>query len=140
MNAVNDILLCKDVYLSITESFTSREKEAGGILGQKGTIISDFEFDKGQNSCPLKYVPDVSRLNKCLAAWNDAGISFCGMIHTHINGYHKLTNSDIDYGRKILAAFPDMETIVLALYCDDTLRFFLLKNSGDPVEVPYRLI
>lgn len=61
--------------------------ETGGYIGKKADTICEFEFDPGivQTNAGI-YVPDVIRLNAVMEKWNDKGISFCGILHTHLPG------------------------------------------------------
>lgn len=69
--------------------------ETGGYIGKKIDVICEFEFDPGiTRSNTGIYVPDVFRLNAVMKTWNDKGISFCGILHTHLPGQELLSEGD----------------------------------------------
>lgn len=80
--------------------------EVGGILGaeDKG-VISHIYIDRGR-PCERggMYIPRTDILNRILEEWNERGIEFMGMFHTHAPMWNNLSKGDKEYIRDILEA------------------------------------
>ncbi len=82
--------------------------ETGGILGKKHGIIRYFEFDKGLgNSETAIYIPDTQKLNNKIYEWENEGIEFCGIVHSHMQNQITLSSADKEYIDLILQSLSD---------------------------------
>ena len=84
-------------------AFSGRTAESGGILGMRGGVVCRFAFDGGEAS-KVEYLPNTDRLNAVIGEWRGEGISFCGMVHTHLGGCTALSDADIESIRAIASA------------------------------------
>lgn len=86
------------------------EHESGGILGCNfsGTI-SNIIFDKiaNRDTCPCSYSPNTNYLNKCIADWENQGVAFAGIFHTHIGNSTVLSDGDGEYIKDIICCMPE---------------------------------
>ncbi|HIT54134.1 MAG TPA: hypothetical protein IAD07_09380 [Candidatus Fimivicinus intestinavium] len=81
--------------------------ETGGILGARSGIVCAAYFDFGRtHSTRAVYEPDTARLNGQIADWEQSGIAFCGMFHSHLPGEDTLSGGDRRYITRILAQMP----------------------------------
>lgn len=98
-------------FRAMLEVCPSAPPEVGGLLGstEKG-VVDWICFDAG---APRKdrnqYVPDTGILNAVLTAWEDEGIRFVGIWHTHPAAQAGLGLSvdDRSYIAKIQQAMPE---------------------------------
>ena len=83
--------------------------EIGGILGSSnGEIIDSVVIDKPDTK-PLRrcsYEPNVECLNQNIDLWQDNGVSFKGIFHTHFGGVKTLSCGDVKYINTIMEAMP----------------------------------
>lgn len=102
--------ITKALFDMMDKMIADEPPETGGILGSKdNTRITDIIFDKpirSYESC-CRYEPNVEFLNKCIAEWADAGIYFKGIFHSHFANVRSLSDSDINYIKKIMNAMPE---------------------------------
>lgn len=82
--------------------------ETGGILGSSdGKIIDCVIKDKGRSrNNKAIYIPNTEFFNKCLSEWEEKGIKFRGIFHTHLKVWPQLSNDDITYIRRIVNSMP----------------------------------
>lgn len=98
--------ILKNVYHKIVFSVQSVPPETGGILGGHNGIITIFYMDRGLPASIDQYIPDISCLNSVLSDWQDGGIEFYGMFHSHYPGIDELTVGDIVYINQIFQMMP----------------------------------
>jgi len=131
LRVMGNVFIKKEIYNRLFSELKDQEKEQGGILGcGSDGVISAFFPDPGKDSCPGKYIPDTTVLNKVIQDWNACGIRFCGIIHTHTNGRSTLTETDLEYGRRIISCFPELKQLYLPLMADGTLYFYMIDRAG----------
>jgi len=95
----------ESTYNQILTNCSSRTVETGGIIGGKDGIITEFIFDKRPGS-PSRYYPDVEKLNAAIDRWQQKGISFYGIVHTHLQNAPELSHGDKEYILTIMEAMP----------------------------------
>lgn len=88
---------------NILSSFPSAPPEHGGIIGGKDGIVSVFCYDNAGPSEQAVYIPDTAYLNGVIEEWYRSGISFYGMVHSHMKNEHGLSTGDIRYIEAIMA-------------------------------------
>jgi len=54
----------------------------------------------------MVYIPNVVMLNQTIADWTVNGISFCGILHSHLQGIELLSQEDMVYIQNIMEAMP----------------------------------
>lgn len=97
----------EDIFVTIKES----PPEIGGILGKQGNLITAVEFDDGiGKGKKCSYSPDVNRLNSIIKLWQEQGINFCGIFHTHYFGVETLSPGDKEYIKNIMNSMPESIT------------------------------
>lgn len=72
--------------------------ESGGIIGCVNNTICAFAFDSNYTST-FEYIPNVQHLNDVIGKWNSQGISFCGLVHSHLFGFNYPSKSDREYAQ-----------------------------------------
>lgn len=92
------------VYEQIMYSMPSVPPESGGIIGMnQNGLICDVWFDKGiECSGGMVYQPNIERMNEIIAAWQEKGIIFSGIFHSHRPGNEFLSLEDLSYVRAIM--------------------------------------
>ena len=82
--------------------------ETGGIIGGTKGIITEFFFDEGHSvNDHAAYIPDIGLINSRIQRWQEEGISFYGMYHTHPDHQETLSGDDVLYIKEIMRAMPD---------------------------------
>ena len=95
-------------YNTLCNIFAPVPPEAGGILGSKDNCICAFVYDPGTPDTTLNcYTPDVDFLNGVIEQWQNQGISFCGLVHSHPSGHQRLSNIDLSYIQTIMGCMPE---------------------------------
>lgn len=88
----------KEVYEKILYSCPTVPPEIGGILGGRFEVIDTVVFDSSEIRLDSAvYVPDVNMLNNVLIEWQEDGISFHGLFHSHPSTQETLSQDDIEY-------------------------------------------
>ncbi len=96
--------------------------ESGGLIGSSiDGVINEFCYDAGIDSNGDEYFPDVEMMQLKLKEWNEHGIQFMGIIHSHKSN-ESLSGKDIYMGRKILALNPSMKSILMPVLVLDDQR------------------
>lgn len=98
-----------DIYKTLLETPPIVPPECGGILGGKNGEVINIAFDKSAkiyNSAV--YNPNIDYLNEIIAYWNNQGIDFLGIFHTHMQNNTTLSNDDISNIRKIMMCMPNV--------------------------------
>jgi len=115
--------------------------ESGGLLlGPVGTNdVTDFFFDAGGNVTGASYSPDHRTLNrKMKEEWIPAGIDMKGFIHSHPGRLDTLTDQDLMYIKRLLAANPDMSMFIAPIIIPFEFRMRMMvvfsDNPGTIVE------
>lgn len=97
----------KSVYKEILSSINDAPPEMGGILGKKEDVVLTFEIDFGQTTNEVcNYSPNVDRLNLIISKWQEEGIEFAGIFHTHFFSVSTLSEGDVYYVDKIMRNMP----------------------------------
>lgn len=94
-------------YNTLCNTFAPVPPEAGGILGSRNGCICAFVYDPGTPDISRNcYTPDVDFLNSVIEQWQEEGITFCGIVHSHPAGHRKLSNVDLAYIQTIMNCMP----------------------------------
>lgn len=96
------MIITKSVHDEILRKVKQAPPETGGALGMTEGVITHFVFDKGVGENPCCYEPDVKRLNSVIKAWQEKGVLFCGIVHSHIPLQNELSDDDEIYIKSIL--------------------------------------
>ena len=96
-----------DTYKLIMDTCSSNIFETGGIIGGENNIIIKFEFDEGTTlTSNQHYYPNVETLNACIEEWQNDGIQFYGIVHSHLQQERALSSGDRQYIQTIMSAMP----------------------------------
>lgn len=98
------------VYEKVLLQLPEYPPEIGGIFGERQGVIDLYWVDRGINNKGRKccsYEPNTQMLNKMIERWNEKGIAFAGIFHTHFWGNKSLSEGDIQYIRKIMIHMPE---------------------------------
>lgn len=99
----------KSVIDIIDGSISDYPPETGGILGScDDGVISEVVVDlpNAENIRPCSYFPNVDFLNSKIRLWQNKGVSFKGIFHTHFCGVRTLSEGDKKYIKAIVNAMP----------------------------------
>lgn len=99
--------IAQHTYQALCDAFSPVPPEAGGILGSKDGCVCAFVYDPGTPDISRNcYTPDVDFLNSVIEQWQEEGITFCGIVHSHPAGHRKLSNVDLAYIQTIMNCMP----------------------------------
>lgn len=103
--------ITRNIYEQIINNVPADPPESGGILGtDKSGDIRFAEFDEGLHNGSYSkkciYAPDVEFMNVCIKKWEELGIQFCGIFHTHFHGVSSMSKGDMRYIYRIMDAMP----------------------------------
>ena len=97
----------KEIYNNILTLVRDIPPESGGILGEKDGVIQFVVYDEGRKTGKMcSYSPDVQKLNVVIQDWQEKGILFCGIFHTHFFGVETLSEGDRLYIKMIMEQMP----------------------------------
>lgn len=112
--------ILRSVTDKINDSISGLPPETGGILGSSDNKIIDtvvFDLPAPENTRPCSYFPNVEFLNQNIDQWQNNGISFMGIFHTHFGGVKTLSSGDKKYINAIMCAMPKgINTLYFPLY------------------------
>ena len=111
-NCIKMILKFKittSAYQEIVKKIGSQEPEKGGILMGKNGVVTDFIFDKAAATTRSTYTLNVAYLNPMIKELKQQGKELLGIIHSHPNGYSKLSDPDREYFSSQFKNFPNLE-------------------------------
>ena len=101
--------ILKSVIDTINDSILDMPPETGGILGSHDNELIDeviMDSPGPTNTRPCSYFPNVDFLNQNIKLWQDNGISFAGIFHTHFAGVKTLSWGDKKYIDAIMKSMP----------------------------------
>lgn len=128
-----------DICQRILNSVPTAPPEIGGILGSMNGIICQCRIDTGcSDGCGCFYSPDVEALNDTIRHWQQRGILFCGIFHTHFFGVKTLSDGDIAYINAILQAMPACISELyfpLVVLPDRQIVPYLATRDGNTVKI-----
>ena len=83
----------------------------GGIIGSRENVIDSVVFDvKHKEYDKAVYIPDTDNLNNTISQWNENGICFMGVFHSHPVDQETLSSDDIEYIKSIFCSMPESIT------------------------------
>lgn len=95
------------MYEKILNEVRGTFPEMGGILGGVEGIVTQLFLDEGiENEKKCSYTPNVFKLNEIIREWDDKGIEFYGIFHTHCYGSGGLSEGDTRYMKEIMESMP----------------------------------
>lgn len=133
------MMIQKHIYWKLLNSVPTAPPEAGGILGSVNGIVCAYQMDIGYfagRGC--FYSPNTSFLNSHIKKWQEQGIQFCGIFHTHFFGVQTLSDGDALYIRAIMQAMPrcihQLYFPIVVLPEKEIVSYFAIHN-GEMVEI-----
>ena len=93
----------------ILRDIGSKKPEQGGALGVDKTSgrITRFYFDEQANRSSASYSPDARTVTEVINQWDEEGVAFCGMIHSHPGSFGSPSEGDRQYAAEIINAMPE---------------------------------
>ena len=128
----------KSVFDIIVHSYSAVPPEEGGILGTYENIVCTYFHDKGRKDTSFAiYEPNVDTLNKVLSLWNNKGICFGGIIHSHLPKQNVLSKADIDYIKSVFINIEKREELYFPVFLPDTQEFipYLVTQTDDGITI-----
>lgn len=95
--------ILKNVYQAIVND-CSTYSEVGGIIGITSDIITHYKFDTPIDLSEYYYHPNTQNLNLIISKWEECGITFAGIFHSHPTGITSLSFGDENYIKDIMQA------------------------------------
>jgi hypothetical protein len=128
--------IIRRIYSKILDSYPLPPPEQGGILGIRDGVICEYYHDcSGNTTDQAVYEPDVETLNKILAEWEERGIQFAGMVHSHLLGQESLSSGDKEYVKVLFDALPlDMNKLYFPIVIpesDKIISFIAERKNMD---------
>lgn len=113
------------------------EKETGGIIGGRYGIVTEFVFDNGKSDQMGNYYPDVDKLNAAIKDWQDKGISFYGIVHSHLSEQYSLSGEDVEYINQIMDAVTEINEYLYFPVISVKYKIMIYKaiNCGNHVKI-----
>lgn len=93
----------------ILRDIGSKKPEQGGALGidKVNGRITRFFFDEQANRSSAAYSPDAKTVTDVINGWDEEGVAFCGMIHSHPGSFGSPSEGDRQYAADIINAMPE---------------------------------
>ena len=116
------------IYNSIVSTIGIYNSESGGILGSKEDIITHYVFDRVCHE--QEYIPRVEFLNNEIRSWNEKGVNYIGLIHSH-KSRRTLSYADIEYARNIinLNNIPQIHMFLFVLDTKELIDYIVYEND-----------
>lgn len=117
-------------------TIASRPPECGGVFtGPIGDPlrVTGFYFDEGASCSGVTYSPDTETINrKRHEEWLPDGRDWCGFIHSHPNGFDRLSGGDITYIRRLLK-LSDESVLIAPVVIPEQFRFvpFVVREGHE---------
>lgn len=86
----------ENTYNNIMDTVGAVSPETGGIVGGNDGVITNFYYDINARNEENTYTPSLD-VNKVIREWNQYGIEFMGIIHSHPVDRQSLSSADIRY-------------------------------------------
>lgn len=94
------------IYYQILDNCPCTPVEVGGIIGADDEVINHFAIDEDGFEYG-RYSPNTEYLNQIISEWENKGISFWGIYHSHYPSGEKLSNADVEYIKAIMLSVGD---------------------------------
>jgi len=95
------------IYELIINKCSNNSIETGGIIGGKNNVVTKFVFDERTDlGSKRHYHPDIEKFNICIENWQNEGIRFYGIVHSHFSEEKELSFGDMQYIQIIMRAMP----------------------------------
>jgi proteasome lid subunit RPN8/RPN11 len=124
-----------NVLKDIMSSFPPAPPERGGIIGGKNGIVSVFCYDNAGPSEQAVYIPDTVYLNSVIKEWYRSGISFFGMIHSHLRNEPSLSTGDIQYIEAIMSGMKPGEKLYFPIVLPDCVIPYIAIKTETSVNI-----
>lgn len=98
--------LKRTIYNELLNSCPDNPVEVGGILGSADGVVMTYMFDNGKSEYG-KYSPNVNFINNTMCLWDEQGIDFAGMFHSHYPSGKNLSYADKEYIKAIMLSIGD---------------------------------
>lgn len=129
------------------EQLPERLPETGGIIGGTSNRITECWIEHAsllREGVPCSYAPNVEKINAKIQEWQENGIQFLGMFHTHYFGVDSLSEGDVKYIRNIMNQMPEeIKCLYFPLFVFPEKKLILYlakKGTCDIRKIDYVLI
>lgn len=133
------MIIDAEVYRKVVSTPKDIPPETGGILGSHDGIICKYQFDEGYHSHRMcTYIPNTQLLNDSIREWKRRDIDLAGMYHTHYFGVETLSQTDIDYIKKIMDSMPDQVNCLffpLIVMPERKMVGYIARRSEDGITI-----
>lgn len=124
-----------DVMKKILSSFPDAPPEHGGILGGQNGVVSVFHYDRAGSPDQAAYEPDTEVLNSVIEQWNHSGISFYGIVHSHMENQPTLSEGDLQYIRLVMQSMDIGEKLYFPIVLPGRIIPFAALKTADCVNL-----
>ena len=101
-----------------------------------GVVCAYIHDDSDPETERAVYVPNTAFLNDCIKKWADAGIEFCGVVHSHPAGQDTMSSGDLDYIKALYEVNSGLEKTFSPLVIDGCdMIVYEVKRNGDRIIV-----
>lgn len=130
------MIIYEKIYNEVLSLVRPAPPETGGVLGLTNGVVAHFAFDKGLVQAPCCYVPDVQKLNGVIEKWQNEGIDFGGIVHSHTPHEKELSEGDKEYITKILACMPlEYKTLYFPLIIEKRIIPYKVRAVDGGIEI-----
>ena len=101
-----------------------------------GIVCAYYHDHSGAVTDSAVYVPDIETLNQVILRWENRGIRFAGLVHSHLAGQSTLSTSDTAYIRSVFDLLPEqIETLFfpIVIPAEGKIAAFAAKRHGKDV-------
>lgn len=123
--------ITKEVLERIIKSYPAVPPENGGIIGSKNGIICEYFHDINPHNYDFAiYEPNTELLNKTILLWQEQGIDFQGIVHSHLPEENSLSGADKEYIKQIFETLPrEITCLYFPIVLPNTKQIFSYKAS-----------
>lgn len=127
--------MTNEIFIGILSSFPSAPPECGGIIGGQDGVVCKFCFDNMGSDEHAVYEPNVDYLNRTIEEWRRSGISFYGIIHSHMKSETDLSKGDIEYIQLIMEDFDVGEKIYFPIVMPGYIIPFAATKTENSITI-----
>lgn len=135
LREVKDMKMTNETFIDILSSFPSAPPECGGIIGGQDGVISRFCFDNKGSEKQAVYEPNADYLNRIIEEWSQSGISFYGIIHSHMKNEPDLSRGDIEYIQLVMADLDVGEKLYFPIVMPGYIIPFVATKTENTVNI-----
>jgi len=101
----DSLVLTREVAEKLDAIIGTQEPEKGGFLFGDNDTINEFIYDYSADTSAGSYSPDTEVMTPKINVAIAEGKTLRGMFHSHPKGYIKPSTADVEYAKRIMAAY-----------------------------------